>query len=377
MALTLYKISTTNKLVVTDNSTPPFNGVAVSSPASSSLADMSAWYKLLDTSYTGWTPNEPSALIPEIYNSNPTILIINSTAQAFTFNGLDVLSPASQTITFTLTKQNILDPTVWSTISDVGLTTNLLTSTTEISAVLTSASFGTNEYVQVTATCGNEVDEFTIMRLTDGATVLLGYLTNETHSVPASNIGATTAPNTFAAATGTFKVFYGLTEVTNSCTFAGTVNNCTASVVTVGTTGRGVYAVTAMTSSTTDTATYTMVATHPTYGSVTKVFTVTKSKAGVSPYLVVIESTNGDEFRIGQSKQTTLIAHVFQDNNDVTASLDASQFKWRRVSMIDNPPPNNDAAWNNLYTTGYKTVTVDVDAVYSKATFFCDIYSLT
>lgn len=377
MALTLYRISTTNKLVVTDSSTPPLNGVIVSSPASNSLTDMSAWYKLLDTSYSGWTPNQVSSVTPELVSSSPSILIISSNAQAFTFNGLDVLSPAIQSITFTLNKQNILDLTVWTTISDIGLTSNLLTSVTDLTAVLTSASFGLNEYVQVTATCGDEVDEFTVVRLTDGATVLLGYLTNETHSVPASNIGVTTAANTFAAANGTFKVFYGLTEVTNSCTFAGTASNCTASVVTTGTTGRGVYAVTAITSSTADTATYTMVATHPTYGAVTKIFTITKSKAGVSPYIVIVESTNGDEFRVGQNKSTTLIAHVFQDNVEITSTLLDSQFRWRRVSIVDNPPPYNDANWNSSYAAGYKTITVYVDDVNSKATFFCDILSLT
>ena len=100
-----------------------------------------------------------------------------------------------------------------------------------------------------------------------------------------------------------------------------------------------------------------------------------KSKAAVSPYIVIVESTNGNEFRVGQGRSTLLIAHVFQGGIEVTNSLSATQFKWRRVSIVDPQPPSNDAAWNALYTTGYKQVSVSVDAVSSKATFFCDIFN--
>jgi hypothetical protein len=103
----------------------------------------------------------------------------------------------------------------------------------------------------------------------------------------------------------------------------------------------------------------------------------TKSKAAVSPYNIELESTNGNQFRVGQNKTTLLIAHVFQGDAEITSSLSASQFRWRRVSITDSPPPNSDANWNALYVSGYKQISVDIDAVTSKATFFCDILSLT
>lgn len=506
MALTLYRITATNKLVVVDSASPPAGSTVVTLPASNTLVNTTNFYRTIDTgTYAGWTPNTLQVTSPEVYDTTPPILILSGDAQVFTFNGLDALTPATQSITFSLNKQNILDATTWDTVSDVGGVTNLLTTKTDTSAVLTSASFGDNAFVQVTATCGVESDTFTVMRLTDGATVLIGYLTNEAHTVPATSTGGTSASGTFTGAGGTFKVYYGLDEVTNACTFVGTAGNCTGSVVTTGTTGRGVYSVTAITSTTTDVATYSIVATHPTYGAITKVFTISKSKAGssnikatlnndthvfpatsggnipagsytgsgtninvydgvkelsydgsgttagkytisstptnitrgtltstvvagsnpsinyvvvgahsgvadatdasaivytitgvdyngttfsitaqqsfskskagVSPYSVIIESSNGDEFRVGQGKTTLLIARVFQDNAEITDVLQASQFKWRRVSVIDADPPNNDAAWNILYITGFKTITVDVDTVSSKATFFCDIYT--
>lgn len=101
---------------------------------------------------------------------------------------------------------------------------------------------------------------------------------------------------------------------------------------------------------------------------------ISKLYDGVSPYIVIIESTNGKEFRAGQAIFTKLIAHVFQGGIDITNSLNSSQFRWRRASIIE---PNDDATWNTSYASGYKQIDVDVDAVASKATFFCDILSLT
>lgn len=93
---------------------------------------------------------------------------------------------------------------------------------------------------------------------------------------------------------------------------------------------------------------------------------------GVS-FVVNIESTNGDTFRVGQSSSTTLIAHVFRNGNDVTDTIPATNFRWRRVSFSDPPYPNNDATWNADYNTGYKQVMITTNAVDSRATFHCDI----
>jgi len=90
-------------------------------------------------------------------------------------------------------------------------------------------------------------------------------------------------------------------------------------------------------------------------------------------YEVQIESTNGDEFRVGLGTHTLLIAHVFRNGVEVTADVPESWFRWRRVSLFPAGPPNDDASWNALYATGYKQINVSVDDVASKATFFCDI----
>ncbi len=92
-------------------------------------------------------------------------------------------------------------------------------------------------------------------------------------------------------------------------------------------------------------------------------------------YLVIIESTNGTEFRVGENQTSTLKAMVFKNGVDVTDLFDPSQFRWRRVSIVDQPPPNDDATWNTLYASGYKQILINVDDVDSKASFFCDIFN--
>jgi hypothetical protein len=100
--------------------------------------------------------------------------------------------------------------------------------------------------------------------------------------------------------------------------------------------------------------------------------TVAKGEDGVD-LSVKIESTNGTVFRVGQGRSTTLIARVFRNGVDVTDSISETKFRWIRVSLDAQLPPNDDATWNSLYAQGYKQILVGVDDVYAKATFHCQI----
>jgi hypothetical protein len=92
-------------------------------------------------------------------------------------------------------------------------------------------------------------------------------------------------------------------------------------------------------------------------------------------YDVEVRSTNGTTFRVGHSTSTLLKAFVFKNGVDVTDVTPAGWFQWQRVSGIPQAAPNDDATWNNLYLAGYKQVSVNVDDVYARATFFCNIIS--
>lgn len=90
-------------------------------------------------------------------------------------------------------------------------------------------------------------------------------------------------------------------------------------------------------------------------------------------YDLKIESTNGDQFRVGQSTTTLLKARVFRNGVEVTDEIPADKFSWVRVSYYPQPAPNDDATWNSLYASGYKQIQIDVDSVYARATFHCYI----
>lgn len=90
-------------------------------------------------------------------------------------------------------------------------------------------------------------------------------------------------------------------------------------------------------------------------------------------YEVKLESTNGTQFRVGQSSTSLLIARVFRNGTEVTDQIHESKFQWKRVSLVDPPFPNDDNSWNGLYQSGYKQVQINVDEVNSRATFHCYI----
>ncbi len=135
----------------------------------------------------------------------PSLLRLQSTAQAFTFDAGGSASPGGQTITFTATLQNLLGTVTWSTTPAVPL------SITGNQAVLSVVDFGANTSVKVTATLGSGpgavVDEITVYRLQSGGLdSVVAFLTNENHTVAADNAGVVA---TFAGADGQFVVFSG------------------------------------------------------------------------------------------------------------------------------------------------------------------------
>lgn len=90
-------------------------------------------------------------------------------------------------------------------------------------------------------------------------------------------------------------------------------------------------------------------------------------------YNIIVGSTNGTIFRVGESSSTTLTARVFRNGVEITDDVPASAFKWRRVSTIARIPPFDDDTWNQSHSAGYKQITVDIDEVSSRASFFCDV----
>lgn len=136
--------------------------------------------------------------------------------------------------------------------------------------------------IQITLVDGANTytDSMTLVKLRDGSDALIAALTNESHTVPASNAGVV---SDWTGAGGTMLVFRGSTQLTSGVSYSiptgGNPSSLTASINSTS----GVYSVTAAGSwaSGSDTTTLTLRAT---IGSVTidKIFTLTKSKQGAT-----------------------------------------------------------------------------------------------
>jgi len=88
-------------------------------------------------------------------------------------------------------------------------------------------------------------------------------------------------------------------------------------------------------------------------------------------YKVEIFSTQGKIFKNGEGA-TDLIARVYKGTTDITAEIDANNFKWTRVSA----DPDSDIIWNNTNASGTKQITVTDEDVHNRATFNCEILSI-
>ncbi len=86
------------------------------------------------------------------------------------------------------------------------------------------------------------------------------------------------------------------------------------------------------------------------------------------PYQLDIISTNGVVFKSGDIV-TTLIARVYRGTEDITDTLNASLFRWKRVSE----DAAGDEAWDASHFGGSKQINVTTEDVLRRATFFCEL----
>lgn len=214
--------------------------------------------------------------------NNASVLTLTSTAQAITFDAAGSASPSTQTITFTANLQNLTGTAVFTATAFSAANANLGTVTlggTTNTRTLTNAlfvTFPTTAYITVSAALSGFTDTMTIVRLQAGAKgdpgtdAIVGFLTNEAVTLAASSTGVVSS---FTPASGTFKVFQGLTDRTTSATFTVSSNtDCTVAIN--GTTGA--YTVSAMAQ---DTASAVLQAVYS-GATIQKTLSLSKSRAG-------------------------------------------------------------------------------------------------
>lgn len=223
-----------------------------------------------------------------VNGASPTILTLTSTAQAFTYNGTGVATPASQTVSFTANIQNITGTATFTCTKYDSAGASLGTVTlggTGNTRTLTDTQFTTAAFrAVITATLNGLSDTITVVRLADGAagsgvSALAGYLTNESVNVPTGSDGSNAE---LTSVNGNFRVFQGTTDVTAGCTFS--VVGTPAVVTSAPVNATGYYSVTGVgtwpNNSLTTSVTYR--ALHTASGAtIDQVLTIAKALAGL------------------------------------------------------------------------------------------------
>jgi hypothetical protein len=158
---------------------------------------------------------------------------IQGSSQTFTYNGVGVLTPAGQIISLTAVTQSTAGAVTWGT-SPSGVLSGILGTLAFISG---SALGATTTSVVVTASVDGLVDYFTIVKVRDGASgsagtdALVGFLTNEAQTLPADTAGIVSS---FSGASTVFKIFRGLTDVSNTFSLTKVDTFTTSSISNIG-----------------------------------------------------------------------------------------------------------------------------------------------
>lgn len=287
--------STTSGFTPPGQGTLAFDGtglnITISGPlndSSQSLADSTTYYvKYALISSIDPDVYDISSQLTATTDSAVSLLTLAPTDWAFIFdNNTAVTANYPSSITFTATKQNITgSPTFTATAynsSNSSLGSVTLTGSGD-TRVLTSTNFNalgatTVRYVKVVATLGSLSDTVTIWRGDNGSDALTFLLTNESHTVPADssgNVSSYTGALTYGA------IFRGITNETS----LWTITKSDGTGLTTALTGAGTANITLTVNSLasgTDSAVSTITATRTGYPTLSKDFSISKSKAGAT-----------------------------------------------------------------------------------------------
>lgn len=274
------------------------------------------------------------------------ILYLSATGESMTFNYDNTPNPASQTISFTAKLQNISGTATFTAIPYNGNTamSAITLGGSGNTRTLTQAQFpSTATRIQITATLSGLSDTISIVKLRngekgfDGENSVVGYLTNENITVPATSSGVVSSSD-LAKATGTFRVFDGLEEKT---TDSSVVFSVTSEIGLDGEiNSNGVYTVSAITA---NAGTLEMRATYKGI-SIYKTLTLVKARAGVNGVSV----TNIDnEYAVNTSANTAPTSGW----DSTMPSRTSGEFLWVREKITYSN--------GSVETTGTRMVTGD------------------
>ena len=193
----------------------------------------------------------------------------------------DTITPINTTITFSsvlfgdLTEYNwqYYNGTIWTNLSGI-------INTSDYTLTYNQSEWNTDTSLRIRCISGTVYDEMTVLKLYDGATgedAINGLLTDENSTVPAAYDGNGYDTSNVG---GTFKVYYGLSDVTTSSTFTVTNGTLDGLTLSIGA-NTGIYSL--ETPDDTWISDYTVFELNATYGTITisKNFKISKARVGI------------------------------------------------------------------------------------------------
>lgn len=220
-------------------------------------------------------------------------------------------SVQSDTITLQANMQNMVGTATFSAIPYIGTTpqTAITLGGTGNTRTFSTSSWNKNwTSLVVTATFESFIDKQTIISVKegkDGTDSITGLLTNESVTLAADKNGAV---ESFSEASGTFKVFDGLSDITGR-NVAYTLKSSLGGTFNINA-STGVYNMTAMSK---DSATATFEATYKNI-KIEKILNVAKSKAGKETYTYTKYSNSKDFGDYDYSGNPNLLSNITNDS---------------------------------------------------------------
>ncbi|MDH5115339.1 hypothetical protein OQI88_12825, partial [Lactococcus lactis] len=94
--------------------------------------------------------------------------------------------------------------------------------------------------------------------------------------------------------------------------------------------------------------------------------TITNVDDGTSPINLVIDSSNGYQFK-NNTINTTFTAILYQNNKEIDSEGTKFAYIWSKT----NADGTVDTAWNLAHQTSHKSITITNSDVWQRATFDC------
>lgn len=256
------------------------------------------------------------------------LLSLSATSEIMSFDANNSPRPANQTVTITAKLQNISGTATFTAYPYMGnakLSAITLGGSGNVRTLSSGVWDATWDRVEITATLAGLSDTLSIVKLVDGMGAIVGYLTNESVTLPATSAGVV---SDFSGANGYFKVYDGLMDVSYLTTFDIATGGAVGCTATIGNTA-GVKGQIAVTSMSADMASVKFVATYKGI-TIEKTMSLAKSRAGVNGTSGVGITDVDVQYAVNQSSSTPPIesSALWKTNAD---PMSAGDYLWTRT----------------------------------------------